>query len=540
MVLWNVNSSLVKDIERKRSLIDRIQYISQNYPQSKYNLNYIRDLERNVSKIKAPSSLLGIPSYVEAPPKSLIEEALPYYEDISFEDALKSESHKTRYFSPSVKQIKEEIPIKKSTSFLKGISKERIGKIASIAAQQVAINVLWPGDFWTNMASTGAWEAGQYAAKRLGMSKGKGMLLGGLGIAAINIGANLFSAKDDAYNTIEGLHPGGSGLGAQSLKANSDFGSGWDSARALAKSIYKDVSPKKAFKMLRESSEWKQMLNEASEIKKLSHGVFGTTYLMEGQFKGSPFRFIKKTSENSFGEALMEKGGEVIEVTNKMRDEALEHESIVMRFMEDRIAPSNYGYNKNTNSLYMELMPGKTIHELTKEGVELPVDDILQKMNREIDIATKYGIGNADIHAGNVMYDPVSKKVSWIDWGLGKRFDPKQEGRANEALTAMRSSVERHLTPTMRSQPRKLNPDSNDFGDLFDFPAPKTANKRRPVFDKTVPFAEDKTFQMSLPKTNNQRMRKRTAQQIQQSFAATKNGARRHARFNTVNTRNLG
>jgi len=42
-----------------------------------------------------------------------------------------------------------------------------------------------------------------------------------------NKAINAISGIDDAYNTIEGLHPGGSGLGTQNIKMNTDFGSGW-------------------------------------------------------------------------------------------------------------------------------------------------------------------------------------------------------------------------------------------------------------------------------------------------------------------------
>lgn len=36
-----------------------------------------------------------------------------------------------------------------------------------------------------------------------------------------------FSGKDDAYNTIEGIHPGSDSMGAESVRAHTDFGSGW-------------------------------------------------------------------------------------------------------------------------------------------------------------------------------------------------------------------------------------------------------------------------------------------------------------------------
>lgn len=38
---------------------------------------------------------------------------------------------------------------------------------------------------------------------------------------------NRFTAKDDAYNTIEGLHPGSQSMGAESIREHSSFGSGW-------------------------------------------------------------------------------------------------------------------------------------------------------------------------------------------------------------------------------------------------------------------------------------------------------------------------
>lgn len=345
-------------------------------------------------------------------------------------------------------------------------------------------------------------------------------------------GPRRWSGKDDAYNTIEGLKHGG--MAEQVRRSNSDFGSGWDSARALAKSIYKDMSEHKAFKMLRQSDDWKNMLTGAKELNELSHGVFGTTYLMEGQFKGEAFKFIKKTPKNSFGEAFMQKGDQLVKVTDQMRKDALAHEYSVMPIMENRIAPSPYGFDEKTESLFMELMPGKTIHQLTKEGTKLPTQDILRKISREAKIASRYGIGNADIHSGNVMFDEATNRVSWIDWGLAKSFSESSRPTSDKALKAMRNSIRKQLTPQLESRPRDiLKNDSAAFNfSGFDNTA-ATPNER---FPKTIRFEDDKTFlaEKSFSKTKPANLRKIANQQIQNSFQSAKTGARRHARFASV------
>lgn len=45
---------------------------------------------------------------------------------------------------------------------------------------------------------------------------------------------SVIPGKDDAYNAIEGLHPGSEGMGAESIRKHTDFGSGWQAGGMVA------------------------------------------------------------------------------------------------------------------------------------------------------------------------------------------------------------------------------------------------------------------------------------------------------------------
>ena len=61
------------------------------------------------------------------------------------------------------------------------------------------------------------------------------------------------------------------GLSQEIRKQLTEFGSGWDAARAIARKIYKGIDEQAAFDKLRRSSKWQEMLSSAKEVKELSY-----------------------------------------------------------------------------------------------------------------------------------------------------------------------------------------------------------------------------------------------------------------------------
>jgi endonuclease YncB( thermonuclease family)/tRNA A-37 threonylcarbamoyl transferase component Bud32 len=248
-----------------------------------------------------------------------------------------------------------------------------------------------------------------------------------------------FSGKDDNYNTIEGLHPQSNGPGAQKVQENTEFGSGWDPIRAMARTIYKGLDEQAAFDKLRRSSKWMSALEGAKEIKQLSYGSYGTTFLMEGKIGKQSFNFIKKIPETPLYNDF------IPNLPNKSkRLAALKEEASIMPLVENRIAPSLYGFKGE--SLYMELMPGKTVHELIQEGTPIPKKQIEDTIRNEISKISKSGIVNTDIHTGNIMFDQSTQNVSWIDWGMGKTISSGTDYQ--KMITNMESKL---ITPIQQS-----------------------------------------------------------------------------------------
>lgn len=522
-----IREQIERDISKSRDAKSKLQALIANQaPQSQ--INEMREI------LSQRQSKTGIHLRRKVLPESvvpdIIEEALPYYEDISFKEALRSEALRTG------EKIAEEVPKK---SVFNKFNLKRMGKIAKIAATQSAINVLWPGNFWYNIASTGAWEAGSYAGKRLGLSKIKQYALGGAGIIAVQIGSRI-SAKDDDYNTIEGLRHGG--VAEFIRKQLTEFGSGWDSARALAKSIYKEASEKEAFELLRKSPEWKQMLKSADEIAPLAHGAMGTTYLMQGRFKDQSVQFIKKIGKVPEG-VVGYKGGK--EVTDAMRLESIKREGSSLLKMEDRISPSFYGYEESSNTLYMELMKGDTLNNLVqKENALVPLEDIIRKTKRELAIAADRGVLNRDLTMNNIMYDPINKRVSWIDFGEATMFNPIKE-LADEKFEQMSTDLEglskglgfmSSKTEAMTHFTTTKEKVKTSFGlaATQSIKSDLKAENARLVAQELESGTITKGTAVGKRKRN---LQQQASQQIQNSFITSKNGARGHRRFNSVATK---
>jgi len=111
----------------------------------------------------------------------------------------------------------------------KGFGLRHLATAGRVAFSTIGIAAILPGSGVENLVSGAAFEAG-YRWFGRGLPMPRKILYGVAGTAAARLGmwtVGAISGKDDAYNTIEGLHPGSEGFGAQSIRAHSDFGSGY-------------------------------------------------------------------------------------------------------------------------------------------------------------------------------------------------------------------------------------------------------------------------------------------------------------------------
>lgn len=278
----------------------------------------------------------------------------------------------------------------------------------------------------------------------------KNLLIGtGIGIGSVWL-VNHFSGRDDVHNSIEGLKHGG--IAEQKRKEMTDFGSGYDPIRALAKTMGK------TFEELVGSKGFREALTGGKTVKELASGAFGKAELMEGMFEGQAFKFVRKTQHE------FEKSVDIIYKNSVARDKNITRE------MATEFVQKNWGFQKEAEAmrelgltetvpsaymesgkeLFMEAMPGKSISEVFKSGGELP-QEAQQAIYRTIDEAAQKKIMNMDIHYGNLLYDPESQRMSWIDWGASTLQTPTSPG-------AIKSIMGKKVTPYISSSPAKSIP----------------------------------------------------------------------------------
>lgn len=235
-----------------------------------------------------------------------------------------------------------------------------------------------------------------------------------------------FSGRDDDYNTIEGLHPGGSGLGAQSLKQNSDFGSGWDPMRRIAKEVFGDNAG--SFNKLISTPEFKESLRTGIKAGGEELGEAGLQgyvkshkALFEYQGKKYPFEFAAKyTHEKKIGDLVS--------------TEATKAEIKSLSELGGLNAPSLYASGEDigiSNAVLMEKFN-------VKEGLGVATKE---QSNELVDFMTRAhqkGITHTDLHAGNVLnvLDETGKeRIGVIDWGMANRFERSAGVGAHQAGT---------------------------------------------------------------------------------------------------------
>lgn len=252
-------------------------------------------------------------------------------------------------------------------------------------------------------------------------------------------------AADDAYNTLEGLRHGG--MAELNRKWMTDFGSGFDKVKQLAKMMGM------GFEDLVRSNEFRQSIERAQPIKELGHGLFGRAHLQQGSFRGQLFEFVTKTptQKGEMTEHISQLANENFKKqVSSMSPEQFykegsqnlisEHSILGQLGHENPYTPSTYGLFDN--KLAMEYMPGANV---THKGVK-PSDSAVKEFGSFIEsTAHSKGIINQDVHKGNLLYDEASKRISWIDFGAAEQLKhvtgknslqyTESLTRAHEALT---------------------------------------------------------------------------------------------------------
>ena len=288
--------------------------------------------------------------------------------------------------------------------------------------------------------------------------------LGWSGIPKLNEGTNPF----------DGLQHGG--LAQQKRQSLTPFGSKYDSFRALAKSMGE------TFEQLTSRKGFAGQLMRGRRVQALGYGEFGGAELFETAIAGAEgpelVRYVKKTVDperagdwvkrEARREAMKlfpEEGG-----TGRLIREVAEGFEERLAFVKDirseakalgrlsrietETVPSLYHANIGSNTLFMEHMPGSTIAEIARvkagsggftEGLAEAARITESAVQRDISLVGKAGVTNLDIHAGNIMFDPVTGRASWIDFGMGKTSTTikTEQGvkQMSESLTSIMGEV---------------------------------------------------------------------------------------------------
>jgi len=215
-----------------------------------------------------------------------------------------------------------------------------------------------------------------------------------------------FSAKDDEYNTIEGMPHGWYG---NQRGFHTAFGSGWDALRGFVKAG-------ETFAGMLEGSEFKAALKVATQGKMLGDpGAWGKVYEMTSTFRGQEFKFARKIGN-----------------IGKFEVEA-------QRAAQEKFSPTVYGFTARKDiknllersphltvgpgQLDMELFEGRTLRQafqgkITKEGMAERAAKVRRYAQENMP-----GWEAKDVNPSNIMFIPKGNgefNVGVIDFGQWK------------------------------------------------------------------------------------------------------------------------
>lgn len=254
---------------------------------------------------------------------------------------------------------------------------------------------------------------------------------------------------------IEGLPE--TGMGPFQRKHITDFGSGWDPLRRIAKIAQQN------FNKFTYSDEFRTAINKAKVEKVIAGGdtqagSMGVD-LMKTTLRGEEFKFIRKRIPGTQGEfnklnnpfdfsTIQASALKEMRTERRLRSTLSDQENII---------PTIYGAKrkgKNISELYQEYIPGATFKDINREFRDIYSSSessfsIWQKAAQNLGLGAlfktktqagtavedftmymaslhKKGVTHGDLNLGNVMFTPKSPiGVVPIDFGLSGRFTTK-------------------------------------------------------------------------------------------------------------------
>ena len=130
-----------------------------------------------------------------------------------------------------------------------------------------------------------------------------------------------------------------------------------------------------------------------------------------------------------------------------------EEAAVMGSLSKTSFSPSVYAQTEKT--LIMEYMPGKTINQMIKQKQAIP-ENVWEEMRRAAGEVAEIGIKNLDIHTNNIMYDPASKRVSWIDLGMAKFMPRLDASSVIHSRIQMRAKITRSKKGIREWEEREL------------------------------------------------------------------------------------
>jgi hypothetical protein len=338
------------------------------------------------------------------------------------------------------------------TLLSKVLTKRNLKIGARYAGIFAATNIMLPGQFWANAASSAGFDVARHVASKKGITGWKSLAAGvGGSIAAHAIMGLSFSGKDDYWNSIEGLFHGG--MAETQRKTLTEFGSGWDSARAMARSIYKGMDEQAAFDKFRRSDLFRSSISKAlqGEGKLLGSGLTADAYAytasikhgIEGVSEELPF-VVKKTTNERIEKQILDRAAKNMSDTSmaainnpareaswaaKVKEEAsgwisnlqektIQAEERSLAKAGQYNAPSLYGTGKEygiENAVIMEKFEGETL----KGGLSLKEAKEAYSSLKKVHQA---GVTHTDLWKEN-LFRTKEGNIGILDFGMANRLE---------------------------------------------------------------------------------------------------------------------
>jgi hypothetical protein len=209
---------------------------------------------------------------------------------------------------------------------------------------------------------------------------------------------------------LEGFTTGG--VSGARRKGFTDFGTGWDPARRLAKSLgllgakegAKVASRADDFKQILKAPEFTEALGRGKKVADIGAGGVGTVELMETTIGGESFKYARKTYGKALGVATPE--------------ELLERETRGLRALQDTISPTPYGRGEVISeggqkmpAMYFEYIPEAVTADvaIAKQGGFKKKQ--IQDLEAGIRTLHEKGLTHSDIKPKNMLIDKEGRLV---------------------------------------------------------------------------------------------------------------------------------